>query len=112
LRLNRNDKNLKNINLPILSFILGIITLVLDIILYVEFYYSDRLMFTPWFAFVDYTSFVSMFFTWAFVGVAIVSGIKGLKDEKKKWAKYGIGLAVLGFLIYILLILSLYLRLG
>ncbi len=101
-----------NINLPIFSVILGIFTWFLNIISFIAFNYSDRLMFTFLFSFVDQLSFVSTFFTWTFAGVGLLTGVKGLKDKKRKAAKWGIGLNVFGFVIYVLLIVSLYLRFG
>ncbi len=101
-----------NISLPIFSVILGIIAWFLNVVFYIMANHSGNVIFLPLYVFFDDTSFVSMFFTWCFAGVGLLAGVKGLKDKKRKVAKWGIGLNVSGFVIYVLIILSLYLRFG
>jgi hypothetical protein len=96
----------------IISIYLSIFSLILDLNLWVTINFSDKLLFYFLLKILDYINIIAFFMTWFFSGLAIVFGIIGLKVEKSIWAKYGIGLAVLGLLIYILLILSLYWRLG
>jgi len=69
-------------------------------------------MFTPLFAFIDYASLVSVIFAGFLAIAGLIAGINGLKDKRKKIAKWGIGLSAAGLVIYALIILSLYARFG
>lgn len=107
-----NLKKMKKNNLVICLFVLGIISLFLDLIFFIVSNYSGKFIFTPWFAFFDYLSFISFFFTWLFATSGIILGIIGLQSERHKLAKKGIILSTLGILIYFYLVYSLYGRFG
>ena len=96
----------------VISICLGILSLVFDINLFVTSFFSGKLIFLSLLEILDYINIFAFTATWFIAGLGIIAGVDGLKDERKKIAKWGIGLSAAGLVIYFLLILSLYARFG
>jgi hypothetical protein len=99
-------------NLSIVSIFFGIISFILSFNLFWIFFWSHGVTSSFLYSISDYLSGVAVYSELIISILGIIIGLLGLKSEKRKLAKIGIGLSVLGLIGYLVFFFFLWLRFG